>query len=75
MVTELDIEEIVPHRKFVPMLRSADMRKVMMSTGTSAKVFEVKVSTATMMTAAMTVTTFISASSCASSLEPASLEM
>ena len=35
-VTELEMKEMVPHRKLVPMLRIAAAPKVRISTGTSA---------------------------------------
>ena len=54
------MNEISPNKKLVPLLSSAAAPKVTSSTGTSAKEWEVSVSTRTMMTMAMAKMMFIS---------------
>ena len=73
-VTELETKEMVPSRKLVPMFKIMPTTKVSSRTGTSAKVWEVKSSTATMMTATYTIMTLTSRSMVSSCVLPSEVE-
>ena len=67
-VTELDTNEIVPSRKFVPIDKAAAATKVNSNTGTSA--CDVKINTVTTMIATSTLIVFISDSICSADASP-----
>ena len=69
-MTEFDTNEIVPSRKFVPMFKSAAAMNVMSSTGTSAYVCEVRISTDTTTMATMITITPISCASVLDAVSP-----
>ena len=73
-VTELETKEILPSRKLEPIFRIMPTTKVSSRTGTSAKVWEVKSSTATMMTATYTMMTLTSLSMVSSWVLPSEVE-
>ena len=59
-MTELEINEIFPSRKFVPCCTMAAARNVSSSTGISAQVVDVRMSTTSTTTTAMTMMRAIS---------------
>ena len=74
MATELDTKEMVPMRKFVPLLMRAAAIKVSRSTGTSPKVSEVRISTVRTTMATTTMMVFISSAMASACTSPSSEE-
>ena len=70
MVTESDTNEIVPIKKFVPLVINAAAQNVSSSTGTSAQVSEVNSSTDTTTIATSTLITCISLAICSAEASP-----
>ena len=74
MATEFETKEMVPIRKFVPLLISAAAPKVRSSTGTSPKVSEVRISTVTTTIPTTAMMVFISSAMASACTSPSSEE-
>ena len=70
MVTELETKDIVPIKKFVPLVIRAAAQKVKSKTGTSAQVSEVKSRTVTTTMATSTLMICISPAICSAEASP-----